>query len=406
MANKKGKSEKKTSFWGKEYVQHYDSKGNKSGRSERKETFWGKKYTQHYDSKGEKRGKSEKKETWTGKEYTQKYNTRGEKSGKSENKEGFFGNQYRQHFDQQGNKTDWSENKETFFGNKYRQRYGDEKPKAPRVTSSARAGSGSYAGGDSSSVRPTAVFGFVIGGVLLLGLFSLLVGLIGSISTRKIDPPRAESLGNAYVNTLQLNVRRGPGTEYGVITRLARGTMVACLERSQNSHGQEWIKVRFASSEGWVNEEYLSQSSPIQEETLATATPETPSSEEPQPSLLPEQQVNPDAEPLPPPRPLSPPHGGVMNHYPRHTTVAWEPVEGADTYTVEIQFLSGTVWSDLTEFHNSYPASGYVPPIKLRDTKFSFIWVGENAGRWRVWAVDANNKEGYKSEWWQFHFAR
>jgi hypothetical protein len=126
MANKKGRSEKKKDWLGRDYVQHYDSKGSKSGRSERKETWLGKKYTQHYDAKGEKRGQSEKKETWLGKKYTQKYDAKGEKSGRSENKETWLGKKYTQHYDSKGNKTDWSENKETWLGGRYRQRYSND----------------------------------------------------------------------------------------------------------------------------------------------------------------------------------------------------------------------------------------------------------------------------------------
>lgn len=126
MLKKRGKSEKKTDWLGREYLQHYNSDGKKSGRSERKETFFGKKYTQHYDEKGESRWKSEQKETWLGNKYTQKYNTKGEKNGRSEKKEGWIGNKYTQHYDPQGNKTDRTEKKEGWFGNKYYQRYGDD----------------------------------------------------------------------------------------------------------------------------------------------------------------------------------------------------------------------------------------------------------------------------------------
>ena len=41
-------------------------------------------------------------------------------------------------------------------------------------------------------------------------------------------------------------------------------------------------------------------------------------------------------ETLPAPQLLTPEDGAVMNHYPRKTTVNWEPVIGAVSYTVEI----------------------------------------------------------------------
>lgn len=429
MANKRGRSEKKTTFWGKEYVQHYDSKGNKSGRSEQKETFFGKKYTQHSDTKGEKRGHSEKKETWTGRQYTQKYNASGEKSGRSEKKTGFFGNRYTQHYDREGRKSDWSERKETFFGKRYNQRYGDE----PSSRSSASTGPGnpsrSYGGtygsssassyarssdasspsasavSGSSSIRPGAVIGLLIAAGLVVGLISLIGNLRGS---RRLNSDGPQSLGNAYINTLQLNVRRGPGTEHGVVTRLTRGTLVVCLERSRNAHGENWLKIRSESSEGWVNEEYLSRTSPVPDTRVPSTVPESSPNEveaqtqsnQPQGEL-----INRDGR-LAVPRLLSPADAAVMNYYPRHLTMEWESVPSADTYTVEIQFQGGSTWNDLTEFLSNNGYVGYVEPVKLTDTKYSLNWVGINPGRWRVWAVDAKEKAGRKSEWRQFRFTR
>lgn len=406
MAKKRGKSEKKTTFWGKEYVQHYDSKGKKSGRSERKETLFGKKYTQHYDSKGEKRGRSEKKETWTGRKYTQKYDAKGDKRGTSENKTRFFGKKYTQHYDQEGNKTDWSERKETFFGRKFRQRYGEE----PRRHSATRGPSGSYYSRSSSSslgtstIRPASVLALVIGGALLLGLISL----VKNFSPRRSsNSGSAESLGDAYINTLQLNLRRGPGKEYGVITRLTQGSSVSCLERSRNAHGEVWLRVRAGSSEGWVNEEYISRNAPASVETSARAFVEQSTANQTQPDApLSNDSANRIAQRLPAPRLLSPGDGIVMNHYPRTTRLEWELVPGAETYTVEIQFLGGNVWNDLTEFLQNQGYVGYTPPVKLAQTTFSLNWVGINPGRWRVWAVDPAQKEGRKSEWREFRFTR
>jgi hypothetical protein len=430
MANKRGKSEKKTTFWGKEYVQHYDSKGNKRGRSEQKETFFGKKYTQHYDTKGEKRGHSEKKETWTGRQYTQKYNASGEKSGRSEKKTGFFGNKYTQHYDREGQKSDWTERKETFFGKKYNQRYGDE----PSSRSSASSGPGntskSYGGtygssgatsyarssyasppsasaGGSSSIRPGAVIGLLIAAGLVVGLISLIGNLRGS---RRLNSDGPQSLGNAYINTLQLNVRRGPGTDYGVVTRLTKGTLVACLERSTNAHGENWLKIRSESLEGWVNEEYLSRNSPVADDARAPSTVQESSPNEVQAQT---QLNRPQDEPinrddrLPAPRLLAPGDGAVMSYYPRRLTMEWESVPGADTYTVEIQFQGGgSTWNDLTEFLNNNGYVGYVEPVKLSDTRYSLNWIGINPGRWRVWAVDRDQKAGRKSEWREFRFTR
>jgi hypothetical protein len=124
---KKGRSEKKKDWLGREYIQHYDAQDNKSGRSERKETFFGEKYTQHYDAADNKRGKSESNETWLGRQYTQKYDSKGEKSGTRQKKTTWLGQTYMQHYDSSGNETDRSEYKQTLFGKKYVERYGNER---------------------------------------------------------------------------------------------------------------------------------------------------------------------------------------------------------------------------------------------------------------------------------------
>jgi hypothetical protein len=48
--DKTGWNEDKESFWGNKYEQHYNEDDDKTGWSERKEGFWGNKYTQHYDN--------------------------------------------------------------------------------------------------------------------------------------------------------------------------------------------------------------------------------------------------------------------------------------------------------------------------------------------------------------------
>ncbi len=88
---------------------------------------------------------------------------------------------------------------------------------------------------------------------------------------------------------------------------------------------------------------------------------------------------------------VSPLDGTVFSHYPRETTLVWEPVTGADSYTVEVEFQSGTTWhtwrltSDITA------------------TTYMFNFVGAQPGRWRVWAV-ADGEEGPKSGWWEFRY--
>ena len=150
MGKKKGRSEKKTDWLGRSYIQHYNADGKKSGRSERKETLFGTKYTQHYDRDGNKTGRSERKQRLFGGEYTQKYNSDGKKSGTSENKRTLFGTPYRQHYDVDGNKTDRSDYKQTLFGRRYVERTGEETPASQeRMLRSSSPSSPSYSSSSS-----------------------------------------------------------------------------------------------------------------------------------------------------------------------------------------------------------------------------------------------------------------
>jgi len=184
---KKGRSEKKTSIFGREYIQHYDSKGNKSGTSERKQTLFGTKYTQHYDKEGNRTGRSERKSTFFGSGYTQKYDSEGRKSGTSEKKSTLLGTKYTQHYDEEGNKTDRSEKKQTWFGTKYVQRYGDEKEaqpyRSPERVGSNYGSSYEYSGSSAPAAKPSASYGkvfFILAALLAVlgayksGLFDLL----------------------------------------------------------------------------------------------------------------------------------------------------------------------------------------------------------------------------------------
>ena len=43
---------------------------------------------------------------------------------------------------------------------------------------------------------------------------------------------------------------------------------------------------------------------------------------------------------------------------------------------------------------------------RLNNTNYTFVFVGAQPGRWRVWAVDAAGRPGRKSPWWEFRFTR
>jgi hypothetical protein len=70
------------------------------------------------------------------------------------------------------------------------------------------------------------------------------------------------SVETAYIVPSQLNLRAGPGTEHGVITKLSQGNSVICLSRTQSADGNTWVRVRAGSFVGWVNQKHLSSSLP------------------------------------------------------------------------------------------------------------------------------------------------
>jgi hypothetical protein len=110
---------------------------------------------------------------------------------------------------------------------------------------------------------------------------------------------------------------------------------------------------------------------------------------------------------LPAPNQLSPANDIVFNHYPRATKLEWSPVEGAASYRVEVDYCeggvknkSGCVNPQPLILKNNGPMSGIV------NTTYEFHFVGAQPGRWRVWTVDKEGREGFKSPWRRFVYLR
>ena len=110
---------------------------------------------------------------------------------------------------------------------------------------------------------------------------------------------------------------------------------------------------------------------------------------------------------LPAPKLLSPANDAVYDHFPRLTKLKWEPVEGAVSYKLEVDFCAGGLRNRAGCFEpqplriKSNPStSGIV------DTSYEFNFIGSQPGRWRVWAVDAEGREGFKSPWRRFVYLR
>ncbi|HSE15702.1 MAG TPA: hypothetical protein VLB46_01535 [Pyrinomonadaceae bacterium] len=100
---------------------------------------------------------------------------------------------------------------------------------------------------------------------------------------------------------------------------------------------------------------------------------------------------------------LSPANDTVFDHYPRRTPLKWAPVEGAVSYTVEVDYCDGR--------YRTRPVCINPKPLKIRtnpatagivSTTYDFDFVGAQRGRWRVWALDIEGREGFKSPWRSF----
>jgi hypothetical protein len=105
---------------------------------------------------------------------------------------------------------------------------------------------------------------------------------------------------------------------------------------------------------------------------------------------------------LPAPVQVSPGSGSVFSQYPRTTTLRWKPVDGATSYTVEVDCFSccqSNAWcTDVGETWKVVPG--------ITETSYTFDFVGAQPGRWRVWAVSSSGTEGFKSGWWEFKYTR
>jgi hypothetical protein len=90
---------------------------------------------------------------------------------------------------------------------------------------------------------------------------------------------------------------------------------------------------------------------------------------------------------------VSPRNGTALFHYPRTTTLAWQPVTSAVSYVVERAYLSGTTW---------YP----YPQVVVSgngNASYTFDFVGDQKGRWRVTAY--NGTYSSPSAWWTFSYS-
>jgi hypothetical protein len=96
------------------------------------------------------------------------------------------------------------------------------------------------------------------------------------------------------------------------------------------------------------------------------------------------------------PKQISPNNGSVFSEYPRTTTLKWNKVSRAASYSLEVQYGDPDYkWWALA-----------IRKTGIKTTSYTFDFVGAQPGRWRVWAVATNGYKSEKSSWRYFRYTR
>ena len=89
----------------------------------------------------------------------------------------------------------------------------------------------------------------------------------GSVGNSSTNNSTSQTSYKATVNTDSLNMRKGAGTSYSVITKLSKGTVVDVLESASNG----WKKIKTSNGTiGWVSGSYLANGVVEQPSTPST----------------------------------------------------------------------------------------------------------------------------------------
>jgi len=126
--------------------------------------------------------------------------------------------------------------------------------------------------------------------------------------------------------------------------------------------------------------------------------------------------VNPSA--LPAPKLLLPEAGAVLQGRAQKLALTWAPVPSAAAYVLEWDYgwrdKQGLVWQSEqpASSRDDAQTQGWwfrqhrrsLSEIPTSETAYAFTFVGAQPGRWRVWAVDAEDIPGNKSEWREFRY--
>jgi hypothetical protein len=113
--------------------------------------------------------------------------------------------------------------------------------------------------------------------------------------------------------------------------------------------------------------------------------------------------------PLATPKVINPPDGTVFTHSPRSVTLQWTLVDGAADYTIEVDYYTKgtTLPPDGGKPEDWYSHGGrtYKRAINQVVPPYTFEFIGDQPGRWRVWAVAPDGRKSEPSPWATFRFA-
>jgi len=176
------------------------------------------------------------------------------------------------------------------------------------------------------------------------------------------------------------------------------------LDKRNDLHGELAdleVILRIAPTDPWAK----SQRDDVRRRMGLDAAPREPevlpasTAEEPAPALVPVPLPDAVDASLPAPKLISPPDDSVFDIFPRRTTLAWEPSDGAVSYIVEWDYSYKGVWH--SEEHNTPGAT-----FRSSGAAFTFDFVGAQPGRWRIWPLNAAGERGQSSEWRTFRYLR
>ncbi len=102
---------------------------------------------------------------------------------------------------------------------------------------------------------------------------------------------------------------------------------------------------------------------------------------------------------LPAPTQIAPAPKTVFDYFPRTTTLKWEPVQGAVSYSLEIDHFMMR-WNTDHIGRSDQVVSG------IKTTSYTFSFVGAQPGHWRVWAIDAEGRAGCQKRVWEFSYTK